>query len=1141
MRRIILVVLICLGLPILLVAQEKAKSNTFTMPGVQKQPKPAELKLELSFKEPSGNARLDAEETGQLTIVVKNTGEAAAKDVRIKLSISGKLEGVTFPKDLTVGTLNTSEEKTVTASFVAAKTVASQKCTVSVEAIDAATQKIFQASIPIETIPSPEPSTQSTVPATQSRISQFATAQPALSEKQLADLRFLRNRIAQNPNDGASRLQLITVLFGYRMWNDVVVEGERAIVSYPDRVSLFHQIGESYRQLRKYDQAFKSLSRGYSASNAPYSDLAASYALTLLRLGRVQEATPILRRAAQADPTFINKRLVTGNEEYKENDFDHAADELYAVMILDRSKLTPDQTMFVQFSVDFKNFMESKDPAAATAMFLENLKRRLGEKFDYDELGAAFTCMATTKQLDQARSYYSETMKLKPETVTQDSLDRLFLDAAYDLSGNCPDILNKVRIAFIRTMKSIYDLNEDEAKPIYALHEFVLRQGLVSAASEITSGLTNGTFQRSDRYARLVETFLRYKKTDEAVGTFSLMLKKKGLDKYGYSQDLVQMYAGLLKSQRSAEAQDLMKQVSMLDESDINGTYARLADIFTKSGDAEKSIVILQKLLQNDPTNVSFSVKLGDAFLAKGRYDDVIASFANVKTKEGKRYLAQGYEKKYMLSEANRTWEEYRKMTNDPNEIAEAKKHIDDNLITMMNPDFAKLQAEANKPKSSTATTSEKLRIVIDSPSDGFQTSANSVEVTGRILGALTLQDVKINGKSVGTPRGMKAAEATGQPTNVQDASKTGLPFAYLVTLAEGKNDVMLRAFTPTGDSAEAKISVTMGAVASKAMTIEEADGIRQTKAYAVIIGVANYKSDGIKSLKYTVNDAKELYNVLTDPTYGGFKKENVTLLVDKDATTANIKKAIGADLKRAPEDGIAIVFFAGHGAPEGEQTYWMTYDTDPASLYASTLSNDDIVGMLNRISTKRVVTFIDACYSGASVTTARSTRAFVEDPFKAFEGAGKMTITSSDGREQSLEDEKLKHGIFTYRLLEAIKGRADHNSDGIVMADEIARYIKETVPNDARERSHKQDPVVVSAYSGYIPISRNPENVLKNSRIIQIQHFTGLYREGQIDAVSLKKIKDIIEGNDEKSKQPIKDYFNKVFSLKDLLDIIGR
>jgi tetratricopeptide (TPR) repeat protein len=962
------------------------------------------------------------------------------------------------------------------------------------------------------------------------RPSETFLQQQTPSTKVSPAVRQLRDKIAANPGDNLARLQLTQLLFNDKQYGDAIIEGEKALPTFRDRASLYYQIGESYRQLKKYGEALRYLEQGYSVTKTPFPDLSTSYALMLLHAGKTQEALPVLRKAVQQDPMFISKRLASGDKEFKDNDTEDATDEYLAVLLLDKTKLTPEQTLFVQFNFDFKGFIESKDPAAATASFVDNLKRKLGSTLDFDELGSAFTCLVTTKQIDQARNLYNETIVLKKETVNQDTLDRKFLGRAYNLSNACSDVPVKIRIAFIRTVKSLYALNEDEAKPIYALHEFVLRQGLVNAASEIAAGLVNGPVLPQNRYV----------KNDDAIGTFSLMLKKKALDKSGYAADLTQIYSRLLQNQNNTEAMELMRQINMTDESDINNTFAKLAEIFTKEGEAEKSIGILQKLIQNDPTNVALSVRLGEAFIAKERYDDIISSFGNVKTKEGKRFLAQAYEKQYMLTEANRTWEELRTMSSDPKETAEAKKHIDDNLIAMMNPDFARLKAEANRPKTA-ATAADKLRIVIDSPNDGFQTAANSVEVTGRFLGVVTLQDVKVNGRSVGTSRGMKAVESSGQQ-KVQDAGKDGLAFTYFVNLVQGKNEITLEAISPNGDSAQTKIHVVMGTAPLKAMTIEEADGIRQTKAYAVIIGVAKYQDPGIKSLNYTVNDAQELARVLTDPAYGGFKKENVTVLANENATTKNIKKAIGVDLRRAPEDGIAVVFFAGHGAPEGEKTYWLTYDTDPTSLYASALSNDEVVDMLNRINTKRVVTFIDACYSGASINTSRSTRAvLIEDPFKAFEGFGRIAITSSDGREQSLEDEKLKHGIFTYRLIEAIKGKADYNGDGIVMADEIARYVKETVPNDARERSHKQDPVVVANYSGFIPLSRNPENVLKNSKIMQVQIFTNLYREGKIDGATLKKIRDIIDGNDDKAKKPIRDYLNKVFTLNDLLDIIGR
>jgi tetratricopeptide (TPR) repeat protein len=1140
MRTMSIVVLILFVLlPLRSMAQERARGNAFIVPGAKKEVAPPDLKIALSFNEPSGNGVLNAGETGQMSVIVSNAGGSPAKDVKIRVSTASKFDGVTFGRDFSVGDINPNEQKTILISFVAGKTLTDQKAVINVDATEAATQKAFAAAMEIGTTSGvqlqPQNATQPKLTDTQPQ----TIPQQSTADRLTPAIRQLQAKLASNPNDNLTRLQLTQLLFNVRSYADAIAEGEKALTAFQDRPSLCYQIGESYRQLKNYTQAQKLLERGYNLTKSPYTELAASYGLTLLHFGKVQEALPVLRKGAEVDPLFVSKRLASGNEEYKADDMEDAAVEYLAVMLLDRTKLTPDQLLFVQFNVDFKNAVESKDPAAVTASFTDYVKKKLGANLDYDELSAAFQCMITSKHLDQARDLYNETIVLKAATTNQDTLDRRALKIAYGLSGDCPEILMRIRIAFIRTIKSLYDLSEEEAKPIYALHEFVLKQGLVSAASEITSSLVGGTIQPENRYVRMADVFLKYKKTDDAVNIFGVMLKKKNVDKSGYGADLTKVYAGLLQAQKNDDAQDLMSQLNAVDQSDINATFAKLADIFTKAGQADKSIEILQKLIQNDPTNVALSIKLGDAFFAKERYDDIITSFANVKTKEGMRYLAKAYEKKYKLAEANKTWEELRKMSTDPKETAEIKKHIDDNLIMMMNPDYARLQAEANRPK--TVALAEPLKIIIDSPNDGFQTTSNSVEVTGRVLGALTLQDVRINGKSVGTPRGMKVVETTGQQAATQDTSKSGLPFTYVVSLNQGNNVIGLQAIGPNGDSAETKITVTLGAEAQKPMTISEADGIRQSKAYAVIIGVGHYKDPGIPSLNYTVNDATSLYSVLTDPNFGGFKKENVTLLTDQDATTANIKKAIGADLKRAPEDGIAVVFFAGHGAPEGEQTYWLTYDSDPTSLYASTLSNDDIVNMLSRINTKRVVTFIDACYSGASVKTSTSTRAYIEDPFKAFEGSGRMTITSSDGREQSLEDSKLKHGIFTNRLLEALKGKADYNKDGIVMADEVWRYIKENVPNDARALSHKQDPVMVANYSGFIPISRNAENVLKNSKFIQIQHFMALYRDGKIDGASYKKIKDIIEGEDQAAKKPIQDYFNKILTLKDLVEFVGK
>ena len=86
-----------------------------------------------------------------------------------------------------------------------------------------------------------------------------------------------------------------------------------------------------------------------------------------------------------------------------------------------------------------------------------------------------------------------------------------------------------------------------------------------------------------------------------------------------------------------------------------------------------------------------------------------------------------------------------------------------------------------------------------------------------------------------------------------------------------------------------------------------------------MIIGISDYQDPNIPDLRFARKDAEAVYEVLTDPAIGGFKKENVLLLVDEDATFMNIRSALRDWLveKVSGEDDLVFIFFSGHGAPE--------------------------------------------------------------------------------------------------------------------------------------------------------------------------------------------------------------------------------
>lgn len=249
-------------------------------------------------------------------------------------------------------------------------------------------------------------------------------------------------------------------------------------------------------------------------------------------------------------------------------------------------------------------------------------------------------------------------------------------------------------------------------------------------------------------------------------------------------------------------------------------------------------------------------------------------------------------------------------------------------------------------------------------------------------------------------------------------------------------------------------------------------------KVYAVIIGIGTFQDERIPPLRFTANDAQGFYDVLTDPNYGGVPKDQVQLLIDKDATDRNIKTAIGKWLsQQARAEDTVIIYYSGHGAPEGEEKYWVTYNADIDNLYTTALSNNEIYDMLNRIESKRVITLLDSCYSAATVNRKDRTRALqAEVPWEKFGGEGRVTLSASDGKQLSLEIEAYQHGAFTYYVLEALKGRADGAAgtarDGMVEVEELWNYVKNSVTDAAKKRGNKQTPVFQGTLTSGIPLT---------------------------------------------------------------------
>lgn len=98
---------------------------------------------------------------------------------------------------------------------------------------------------------------------------------------------------------------------------------------------------------------------------------------------------------------------------------------------------------------------------------------------------------------------------------------------------------------------------------------------------------------------------------------------------------------------------------------------------------------------------------------------------------------------------------------------------------------------------------------------------------------------------------------------------------------------------------------------------------------WAIVVGISKYKDERL-NLKYADRDAQELVKVLQSPSGGGFEKERIVKLVNEDATTANITRALRSFLKKPAKDDIVLIYFACHGAPDLDRpgiVYLLTHD----------------------------------------------------------------------------------------------------------------------------------------------------------------------------------------------------------------------
>lgn len=251
-------------------------------------------------------------------------------------------------------------------------------------------------------------------------------------------------------------------------------------------------------------------------------------------------------------------------------------------------------------------------------------------------------------------------------------------------------------------------------------------------------------------------------------------------------------------------------------------------------------------------------------------------------------------------------------------------------------------------------------------------------------------------------------------------------------------------------------------------------------RKFALVVGVSEFRNfdaqnkmlkandapfQRIKDLEFAAKDAREFADALIEPGKGRFQADRVKVLLNREVTADQVRRAVATIEQEVAEDDLVVLYFSSHGsspdmdpaAASAQSGFILMHDTEYRQKLntATAYPMYELVTAINRFKAKRVVAFLDTCYSGDS---AKGARDFIGSPgskgltvglddaeklVKATpQDKARVVITSSGANERSWESDKIKNGYFTRFLIDALG-----KDNGQWTISQIYRFLNETVP----------------------------------------------------------------------------------------------
>ena len=295
----------------------------------------------------------------------------------------------------------------------------------------------------------------------------------------------------------------------------------------------------------------------------------------------------------------------------------------------------------------------------------------------------------------------------------------------------------------------------------------------------------------------------------------------------------------------------------------------------------------------------------------------------------------------------------------------------------------------------------------------------NQITITGKATDASGIFEILIN----------------GEPANI-DAQGN---FSKTVLLAVGDNSFTVKATDIKQNTATETFVIERQTGQNVVVNNQtnNSNNLQTGKYYALIIGNDDYQDNAINDLDEPINDATELYNVLT--TEYTFEPQNVTFL--KNATYVQMIEAFDNLSDKITENDNLLVFYAGHGwwDDDKELGYWLPTDAKQSNT-AFWIRNSTIGDYMSSINSKHTLLIADACFSGSIFKTRSAFNDANQSINKLYEMPSRKAMTSGNLKE--VPDQSV--------FLDYLVKKLDTNTEKYISADVLFVSFRQIVMNNS-------------------------------------------------------------------------------------------